>query len=97
MKVKGILASVLVVVVIVVFSPTMARADQTDKLIEILKEKGTITDEEAKSLEKEVKGEADACVAALRAFYSAAQRGRSVAQVRHLQRQLATQRGRFSP
>ena len=56
MKGKRILVSVLVVMVMIVFSSTIARADQTDKLIEILKEKGTITEEEAKSLEKEVKG-----------------------------------------
>jgi polyhydroxyalkanoate synthesis regulator phasin len=58
MKEKGILVSVLVVMLMIALSSTAARADQTDKLIEILKEKGTITDEEAKSLEKEVKGEA---------------------------------------
>ena len=58
MKGKMILVSGLVVMVMIVLSSTMARADQTDKLIEILKEKGTITDEEAKSLEKKDKGEA---------------------------------------
>jgi phosphate-selective porin OprO/OprP len=57
MKRKRILVSVLVGMLMIVLSSTIARADQTDKLIEILKEKGTITDEEAKSLEKEVKGE----------------------------------------
>jgi phosphate-selective porin OprO/OprP len=58
MKGRIILVLGLVAMVMMVLPPTIARADQTDKLIEILKEKGTITDEEAKSLEKEVKGEA---------------------------------------
>ena len=58
MKGKIILALGLVGMVMVVLSSTIARADQTDKLIEILKDKGTLTGEEAKSLEKEDKGEA---------------------------------------
>jgi phosphate-selective porin OprO/OprP len=57
MKGKRILVSVLVVMVLIALSSTIASGDQTDRLIEILKEKGTITDEEAQSLEKEVKGE----------------------------------------
>lgn len=57
MKGKGILVSVLAVMLVTIFFCAAARADQTDKLIKILIEKGIITNEEAKSLEKEVKGE----------------------------------------
>jgi polyhydroxyalkanoate synthesis regulator phasin len=42
---------------VIILSFAAVRADQTDKLINILIEKGIITSEEAKSLEKEVKGE----------------------------------------
>jgi phosphate-selective porin OprO/OprP len=49
---------VLAVLLMIIFFYTTAGADQTDKLIKILIEKGIITNEEAKSLEKEVKGEA---------------------------------------
>ena len=58
MKEKRILVSVLAVLLMIIFFYTSAEADQTDKLIKILIEKGIITNEEAKSLEKEVKGEA---------------------------------------
>jgi phosphate-selective porin OprO and OprP len=49
---------VLAVMLMITFYATAVRADQTDKLIKILIDKGIITSEEAKSLEKEVKGEA---------------------------------------
>ena len=58
MKEKRILVSVIAVMSMIIFSATVVRADQNDKLIKILIEKGIITSEEAKSLEKEVKGEA---------------------------------------
>jgi phosphate-selective porin OprO and OprP len=58
MKEKRILVSVLAVMSMIIFSATVVRADQNDKLIKILIEKGIITSEEAKSLEKEMKGEA---------------------------------------
>ena len=58
MKEKRILVSVLAVLLVIIFSFTAAGADQTDKLIKILIEKGIITNEEAKSLEQEVKREA---------------------------------------
>jgi phosphate-selective porin OprO/OprP len=58
MQEKRILVSVLAVLLMIIFFYTTAGADQTDKLIKILIEKGIITNEEAKSLEKEVKGEA---------------------------------------
>jgi phosphate-selective porin OprO/OprP len=57
MKGKRILVSVLTVLLMIIFSYTAVRADQTDKLIKILIEKGIITNDEAKSLEKEIKGE----------------------------------------
>ena len=46
MKEKGILVSVLAVLLVLIFSHTLAMADQTDKLIKILIEKGIITKEE---------------------------------------------------
>ena len=58
MKGKSVLVSVLAVMSMIILSSTAVRADQTDKLIKILIEKGIITSEEAKALEKEVKGEA---------------------------------------
>jgi phosphate-selective porin OprO/OprP len=58
MKGKRILVSVFAVWLVIIFFCPAAQADQTDKLIKILIEKGVITNEEAKSLEKEVKGEA---------------------------------------
>ena len=58
MKGKGILVSVLAVLLVIIFSHPAAMADQTDKLIKILIDKGIITKEEANSLEKAVKGEA---------------------------------------
>lgn len=58
MKGKKILVSVLAVMSMILISAAGVRADQTDKLIKILIEKGIITSEEAKSLEKEVKGAA---------------------------------------
>jgi polyhydroxyalkanoate synthesis regulator phasin len=58
MKAKGILVLGLAVMSMIIISSTAVRADQTDKLIEILIEKGIITKDEAKSLEKEVKGQA---------------------------------------
>jgi phosphate-selective porin OprO/OprP len=56
-KEKRILVSVLAVMLTMVFLSTAVRADQTEKLIEILIEKGIISREEAKSLEKDVKRE----------------------------------------
>ena len=58
MQEKRIWAAVLAVMVMIIFSSTAARADQTDKLIKILIDKGIITKDEAKSLEEEVKGNA---------------------------------------
>jgi phosphate-selective porin OprO/OprP len=55
---KNFWVPVLAVMLMVIFYSTAVRADQTDKLIKILIDKGIITSEEAKSLEKEVKGEA---------------------------------------
>ncbi|UCF93366.1 MAG: hypothetical protein JSW39_04165 [Desulfobacterales bacterium] len=57
MKEKRILVSVLAIIFMISLSSTVVGADQTDKLIRILIEKGIITSEEAKSLEKEVKEE----------------------------------------
>ena len=58
MKEKRILVSILAVLSVIIFSHSTAMADQTDKLIKILIEKGIITKEEANTLEKEVKGQA---------------------------------------
>ena len=57
MKGKRILGPVLAVLMMIIFSATLVRADQTDKLIKILIDNGIITSEEGKSLEKEVKGD----------------------------------------
>jgi polyhydroxyalkanoate synthesis regulator phasin len=57
MKEKWRWASMAAVVLTVFFFSTAVRADQTEKLIKILIEKGIITSDEAKALEKEVKGE----------------------------------------
>jgi phosphate-selective porin OprO/OprP len=53
---KNFWVPVLAVMLMVIFYSTAVRADQTDKLIKILINKGIITSEEGKSLEKEVKG-----------------------------------------
>lgn len=58
MQEKRIWIAGLALMVMIMFSATVVRADQTDKLIKILIDKGIITKDEAKSLEKEVKGEA---------------------------------------
>jgi phosphate-selective porin OprO/OprP len=55
---KNFWSPVLAVMLMITFYATVVRADQTDKLIKILIDKGIITSDEAKSLEKEVKGEA---------------------------------------
>ncbi|MEJ2168906.1 MAG: hypothetical protein P8X90_25605, partial [Desulfobacterales bacterium] len=54
---KNLVSTLSVVLLIIIFCATGTQADQTDKLIKILIKKGIITSEEAKSLEKEVKGE----------------------------------------
>ena len=54
---KNFVATILAVLLIIIFYSTAVRADQTDKLIKILIKKGIITSEEAKSLENEVRGE----------------------------------------
>jgi phosphate-selective porin len=56
---KGIriLVSMLAVMLTAFFFSASVRADQTDDLIKILVDKGIITSDEAKSLEKEVKGQ----------------------------------------
>jgi polyhydroxyalkanoate synthesis regulator phasin len=58
MKGKWILASVMVVGSMFIFNYSVARADQTEKLIKILIDKGIISSEEAEELEMEVKKEA---------------------------------------
>jgi phosphate-selective porin OprO/OprP len=55
---KNLVSTLSAVLLIIIFYSTAVWADQTDKLIEILIKKGIITSEEAKSLRKEVKGEA---------------------------------------
>jgi polyhydroxyalkanoate synthesis regulator phasin len=56
MKGKRILVSVFAVWLVIIFFCPAAQADQTDKLIKILIEKGVITNEEAKSLERRSRG-----------------------------------------
>jgi phosphate-selective porin OprO and OprP len=55
---KRLMVLVFAVMLVITLFSTVGGADQTDKLIKILIEKGIITSEEAESLEKEVKGEA---------------------------------------
>ncbi len=55
---RNFVSTVAAVLLMIIFYSTAVRADQTDKLIKILIDKGIITSEEAKSLEKEVKEEA---------------------------------------
>lgn len=57
MKGKRILVSMLTVLSMIFITSTVVGADQTEKLIKILIEKGVITSEEAQSLEKEIRGE----------------------------------------
>jgi phosphate-selective porin OprO and OprP len=57
MKARGIVA-ILAVAVALLAVPSLSRADRTDDLIQILKDKGAITNEEAAILEKKAKPEA---------------------------------------
>jgi len=60
MQRKWVFVLMIVVVSMFVIGTTVARAEQTEKLIKILIDKGIITSEEAKALEMEVKKEAPA-------------------------------------
>lgn len=60
MQRKWVFVLMIAVVSMFVIGATVARAEQTEKLIKILIDKGIITSEEAKALEMEVKKEAPA-------------------------------------
>jgi phosphate-selective porin OprO and OprP len=60
MRRKWALFLVMILVAMFIITPVDAvRADQSEKLIKILKDKGIVTPEEAEELEKEAKNEAD--------------------------------------